>query len=343
MLKLFNSKSRGDYCLVCALKPLVILGGIFGVSPIKSNCPHAKQPSAKAFYETSKIFMATGIIFVLFLFIVICWYGYLMATDSIRKDSLVLMQILAEIFYYSTGFIVVVTTLIDNNKVTELNAWIFIIQRHKLLDKKEMTRMRRKCIIYTCLICTSVLFFCTYAFSQESDSKFFNWATLRRPCCIISSFVQVIAIFQIVIRGLIVCSLYNSSNAILKDALIKRINIKPKSNKSLDYMNLKSEDVLEEDINLNEVIRDYQELHHVMTFNLKSFLQQIGGCLTVWFLLLLGVLIINIYVLVTAWHADKYSTLLTILEFRTIAMIVFVTYLLINVEDVGSVVSKLMQ
>lgn len=330
--KIENSTSD---CVVCTLNPLLKLASYIGLSPITFSCQHSKNPTKGPHFKTSKTLKCFTFFTSTILFLVVLWYGYLSATVAV-EDKMLLMQLLAEIFYFLNGFTMVLFSIVFNgDKVQELNGWVKIFEARQhfgvttILDAKVTRKTMRKGFLYCGSSCVLLFLLCIFVLTREYDG-FFTWTTLRRPVCGFSTFVQMITIFEYSVKGFFLKSLFESYHNVLRDGLMAR----DKAGEKIGHVV-----TMEKTQDLEKCIKDIRQFHHAIMQNVTKFTSYLGPSLLVWMLLIVAVLIVNIYILVWVWVSGIYTSFFVMLEIRTCFMIFAIISLLKDVEEISHVVS----
>lgn len=329
---LFN-RNPSD-CVVCAIGPTFKFASLFGTFLGSYSCIHLKRnKDLKTEFKTSKAAVVYNQILMLLLLAAMVWFVYLISS-RLQEQKFVIMELLAEIFYCTGGFITLLFHALKFKcRNFELNTWVRVLQSrckyglNSILDVKETRRIRVLGIIHCLIIAVAILCCCLYA-SVRSYDTLISSGTVRRPIAILAGFVQATAIFNFNVEIIFVDSLLRNCYKSLQLQMIDHLDQK-ESNK----IPTQRRNQIEIKIQMTRRI-------HTSIYGTCMYLGKVMNTFFLWwFELLVLAVIFNCYLLASMLSLDAYNDYVFAIVMRTMILVCVMTYFLTSVEKASNVVS----
>lgn len=348
-----DAKRDKQDCLVCILRPILILGAIVGVSPIAYSCPHNRRSRNTEFRRSWICYVFTLAIFILVVSMLIHNFHYLVATsNSNTKDKIV--QIATLVLFELSTIIIYVTILLQiQERVKDLNGLVAIINNKHFYNidegffEKKSIKYFKICVIKYSLI-TLCLFiihathlYCSFV---NIPSMKIAYAILRGFSSCFSLVSQEIFIFQYIIELKIYRHMLKRSYQIMKEELDVALNGKKEvwADRTHSMSDVQSDAFgsVSENIAVKR-LQKLQRLHCALIINLKQLNKYLNPMMLMTIGLTVLILVLSYYLIINIWMTNNFehNGMYYLLEFKSISIIASVTYLLIISDSVQDPVS----
>lgn len=348
-------RTKSD-CLVCILKPVLLVGAIIGISPITYECPHTNDTLNTCKFRRSKYLLVISVFVFIIVVCMLCFNIYYVANDVSpkAKDKRIQLSTLV-LFETSTVFIYVFSMMHAKRRVKELNGLVAIIANRDqycidtIFDRRRIRDLRTHSYAYL-TVTFALLFFPVghvfyFAIQQEYD---LYYILLRGVSSCTSLFAQMIFIFQyslkIRVYRHVLKTCYEKIKSVLDEKLTKTVEDQrtwAERSQNVNQILHVDNKVTRSSFEITGLLQKLQQMHCAVVLNVKQWNDFLNPLLLVVIGLSVLMLVMCYYLLVSIWMIDdsSHNSVFYLMEFKTLAVIVAMTYLLIVTETLTQPVS----
>lgn len=333
-----NLKQIHD-CIACLSRPLLRLGAVCGISTLSIKCPHTKKnPNPIAKFEISSAL--TILSAILYIFPLIGIIKSLVQVFSMKDEKMKSLRLTVEALFSIGAAATWILSLIQRKKrMLELNGLSVIIENRQyygistFLSTKATKIFLRRIYLMIAFIIVIDLNFLLYSVYENTESEMYL-NILRVIVIVLCSYVQSTAIFHCILETVLYLTLYKKCFYQLKRALKERIIFCNQEEGNDPKRKVVSVSPVE--LPLEITLRRLSRLYLGLTYNYKQFVAYLNPAFTVWWLIVVSILILSFYFLVIVYiNSEHDDILLTVRSYGSVfGIIVYLT----NVERLNVMV-----
>ncbi|XP_071057432.1 uncharacterized protein [Onthophagus taurus] len=329
-LKMLNKKAPPN-CIICTLSFAQLFGNYIGICPMQGFCDHTKKKMSPH-YVVSTLKLIIGTIFSMVFVTILIGYLYLILQKG-NKEIPKLQMIAETIFcFQSTTLLLGYITKIKTHLLV-VNGWVNLNENGKffgintLLTETNSNLIQKRSCLTAFIIITATISFGVILYSLEIDEKNFDITLFRRISVFLGTYVQLIVVFRISIYHYLLKNILKR----YKDIILSHINIRIPTlinNVQIDYNELVNSKNFKTQLTL------FSRFYSAISLNMKHYNRLVNPMALIWFLCVLGVLIINIYLIVKEFNVDSIGNDSVLVELSTLFVSIGLLYIVKSVNSV---------
>lgn len=354
VVKSVEDKKDHQDCLVCILRPILIIGAFIGVSPIAYSCPHHGKSQKMGFRRSWTYYIYTGVLLVSVVTMLVHNFFYLSSTIMWNaKDKII--QLATLVLFELITIVIYINILIQiQDRVKAMNGLAAIIESKHLFnidkpffEKKTIKYFKRVIIIYIIIALTLLILHATHVYLLFGVGEKTNnlYLSMRGLSSCLSLLAQTIYMFQYTIELKVYRHMLKRNYEIIKEELNCRLG--DTTQHWAERCSSTSDIQFHKFVNTNndysyKVLQKLQRLHCAIIVNLRQFNKYLNPMVLLTVSITVLLLIMSYYLIIRIWMTGNShrNGMYYMLEFKTLAIIFVVIHLLIVTNSLQDPVSK---
>jgi hypothetical protein len=307
-----TSKSDPTDCIWCSLNSSYDLFQY--LFPVQCYCSHSRYNfSKKPCCKISKIGLTWFASLILFFIVCITNYFIYAPTACAREKSLCVVYMTDEFFVVGSCILLLLVACNVKTQESELNTWLFVFENRRffglgpIIQRDIADKINRASSVFTVLV--NCLMLClTFSYSYDN----FPGNILRKMTICLCYAFHTKGTFEVIKRISLIGAMLQALETSLKTMKMTKLFLCPNTC-------------------LTTKLRRYQNLICVINSGTQVYMKVTAVMLSVWTIMLVVTLIVNIYVWIEHW--DFSLGILNVLQLRILVTILGIVVIVFGAEN----------